>query len=73
MQPGTALAFSCLCITGQLITSINAQHVAVWGWPDNPSKDWGFMEAKAASHTNTHSPYSHSSAQSGTMPDYRCV
>lgn len=41
-------------IRGQLITSINAQHVAVWGWTDNPSKDWGFIKAKSATHTNTY-------------------
>lgn len=41
--PKRALA-SGLSITGQLITSINAQHAAVWGWTDNPSKDWGFIK-----------------------------
>lgn len=36
----------------QLITSINAERVAVWEWADNPSKDWGFIKAKSATHTH---------------------
>lgn len=45
----------------QLITSINAERVAVWEWADNPSKDWGFIKAKSATHTRTdtdrHAPH----------------